>query len=75
MTDFHNVTLENGTVITEQYFDWNSKQKGDILENFESNKYTFHTFRVYPIGILLRIFVYAGCWRSDSGQNRRKHSE
>lgn len=34
MTDFHNVTLENGTVISEQYFDWNSKQKGYILSAF-----------------------------------------
>lgn len=34
MTDFHNVTLENGTVITEQYFEWSSTQKGWILSAF-----------------------------------------
>lgn len=34
MTDLHKVILENGTVITEQYFDWDSKQKGYILSAF-----------------------------------------
>lgn len=34
MTAFHNVTLENGTMGQEQYFDWNSKQKGYVLSSF-----------------------------------------
>jgi ACS family sodium-dependent inorganic phosphate cotransporter len=34
MTEIRNVTLENGTMITQQHFDWNSKQKGYILSAF-----------------------------------------
>lgn len=34
MTDMRNVTLENGTVIQEQYFNWNSKEKGYVLSSF-----------------------------------------
>lgn len=34
MTDFHDVKLENGTVISEQYFPWNSKEKGYVLSAF-----------------------------------------
>uniref|UniRef100_A0A1L8DE91 Sialin n=2 Tax=Nyssomyia neivai TaxID=330878 RepID=A0A1L8DE91_9DIPT len=34
MTEKFNVTLENGTVIEDQHFDWNSKQQGLILSSF-----------------------------------------
>ncbi|GAB0100072.1 hypothetical protein DMENIID0001_160550 [Sergentomyia squamirostris] len=34
MTQKFNTTLENGTVIEEQHFDWDSKQQGLILSSF-----------------------------------------
>lgn len=34
MTEKFNVTLENGTVIEDQHFDWDSKQQGLILSSF-----------------------------------------
>lgn len=33
MTDVRNVTV-NGIIVQEQYFDWNSKQKGYVLSSF-----------------------------------------
>ena len=34
MTEDFEVTLSNGTVITDKHFDWNSKQKGLVLSSF-----------------------------------------
>ncbi|XP_059615143.1 sialin-like [Phlebotomus argentipes] len=34
MTQKFNVTLENGTVIEDQHFDWDSKQRGLVLSSF-----------------------------------------
>lgn len=34
MTQKVNVTLENGTIIEEQEFDWDSKEQGFILSSF-----------------------------------------
>jgi len=34
MTEMRDVTLANGTVIQEQYFDWNSRQQGLVLSSF-----------------------------------------
>lgn len=33
-TENRTVTLSNGTEINEQYFDWNSQQKGLVLSSF-----------------------------------------
>lgn len=34
MTQKVNVTLENGTIVEEQEFDWDSKQQGLVLSSF-----------------------------------------
>jgi MFS transporter, ACS family, solute carrier family 17 (sodium-dependent inorganic phosphate cotransporter), other len=34
MTEIREVKNKDGTVGTEQYFDWNSKEKGYILSSF-----------------------------------------
>lgn len=34
MTEVRNVTLDNGTVVQQQNFDWNSTQKGLVLSSF-----------------------------------------
>ena len=34
MTEVRTTTLANGTNVTEQYFDWSSKEKGYILSSF-----------------------------------------
>uniref|UniRef100_A0A7G3AT52 Sialin n=1 Tax=Lutzomyia longipalpis TaxID=7200 RepID=A0A7G3AT52_LUTLO len=34
LTEKFNVTLDNGTIVEDQHFDWNSKQQGLILSSF-----------------------------------------
>ena len=34
MTEIRTVINENGTISTEQYFDWNTKQQGLVLSSF-----------------------------------------
>lgn len=34
MTETRNVTLSNNTIVQEQYFDWDSKQRGYVLSSF-----------------------------------------
>lgn len=34
MTEVRNVTLENGTIVQKVDFDWDSKQKGQVLGSF-----------------------------------------
>lgn len=34
MVEKRNVTLGNGTVVQEQYFDWDSNQQGLVLSSF-----------------------------------------
>lgn len=34
MVEKRNITLGNGTMVQEQYFDWNSKQQGLVLSSF-----------------------------------------
>lgn len=34
MTELRNVTLANGTVIQERYFEWNSRDQGLVLSSF-----------------------------------------
>ncbi|XP_055688604.1 sialin-like isoform X2 [Lutzomyia longipalpis] len=47
MTQTRNVTLEDGTVVEEQGFDWNSKQQGLILSAYFYGSITTHLLGGY----------------------------